>query len=127
MTFKKIAFFGKIYLSVQFVMLFLVTGARVLGSTQSTPISLLVTKPDGTPCPCACLFGVEPGKTSFTHVGELLRIHPFTHQFKATLRDNVFIDGSMSIVLDRDVGSDQIARIALVTVARVVCGTLGLV
>jgi hypothetical protein len=56
----------------------LVVAARFAGSTRAdTHFAMLFTKPDGTRCTDACLFGVEPGHTTYADALNMLRTHPF--------------------------------------------------
>jgi hypothetical protein len=52
--------------------------ARLVGRTRPVPLAILFTNPNGTPCPRPCLFGVQPGVTSFSDAVAMVRAHPFT-------------------------------------------------
>src|SRR5512133_1699784 len=48
---------------------------------HADPVHLLFTYPSGTACDHPCLFGVQPGKTSYADAFALLRAHPLTCDF----------------------------------------------
>jgi hypothetical protein len=49
---------------------------RVIGDTYPSPVAILFTYPDGTPCELPCLFGIRPGKTSYKAAIALLKANP---------------------------------------------------
>ncbi len=59
-----------------------ITLARRIGGTQVSPLAAIFTLPDGTPCPETCLFGVQPGKTSYDQAILLVQQHPFTRALR---------------------------------------------
>src|SRR5579864_3430262 len=75
---------------------------RLIGGTQSVPLAMLFTQPDGTPCQRPCLFGVQPGQTSYKQAVELLRNHPFTQALQSEGIRNMFSDESLSVLLSLD-------------------------
>jgi hypothetical protein len=102
--------------------------ARLIGSTQSARLAMLFTNWDTTPCQRPCLFGVQPGQTSYNQAVELLRHHPFTYAFQSTGTRNMVSDGSLSIILSLD-AADEVSRITVVSFSNssgiAVWGSLG--
>jgi hypothetical protein len=88
--------------------------APLIGGAQSAPLAMLFTKPDGTPCQRPCLFGVQPGLTSYTQAVELLRNHPFTRTFQSEGIRNMFSDESLSVILSLD-ANDRVSGVTLIS------------
>lgn len=65
-----------------------VTLARRVGLSSVLAQAAIFTAPDGTPCPEVCLFGAEPGKTSYTEAVRLLEQHPFTRALHRSVNSN---------------------------------------
>ncbi|MCC7448334.1 MAG: hypothetical protein IT324_13015 [Anaerolineae bacterium] len=85
--------------------------ARLVGRTRPVPLAILFTNPNGTPCPRPCLFGVQPGATSFSDAVAMVRAHPFT---RALGRDEISDQGQSyvsfngpSMNIDVSSGSDD--------------------
>src|SRR5689334_6507113 len=56
--------------------------ARRISSTQPSPLAVLFTNPDGTPCERPCLFGIRPGKTTRAEAIRLLKANPIIGEFQ---------------------------------------------
>src|SRR5262249_50436568 len=80
-------------------------------SQQPSSVLALFTKPDGTPCERPCLFGVQPGITSFDQALALLRAHPFTHRFEPNLAGDILRLGNLRIILAWGLGDERVASI----------------
>jgi hypothetical protein len=68
-----------------------ITLARRIGSTQVSPLAVIFTNPDGTPCPDVCLFGAQPGKTTYQEAILLVQQHPFTRALQRRESGNELI------------------------------------
>ncbi|MFN8420847.1 MAG: hypothetical protein U0528_16635 [Anaerolineae bacterium] len=52
---------------------------RLIGDRRtSSPLSIVMTGPDGVACARLCLFGIVPGETSIEQAATILRSHPLT-------------------------------------------------
>src|SRR5207302_1104975 len=56
--------------------------------TQSNPLDVLFTNPDGSPCQMPCLFGVRPGQMTVDDSLRVLQQHPLTHNMRKEILDN---------------------------------------
>jgi hypothetical protein len=74
----------------------LVLTVRLIGNAQPSPLALLFTNADGTPCQQPCLLGVQPGKLSTEQAISLLKKHPLMRGVQA---DIVRTDSGVSTVL----------------------------
>jgi hypothetical protein len=83
-----------------------ITLARRIGSAQVSPLAVIFTNPDGTPCPNVCLFGAQPGKTGFEETISLLQQHPFTRALRR------YESGDEFTSVFEDKGADFAVRIA---------------
>jgi hypothetical protein len=92
---------------------------------QPPPVLTIFTNPDGTPCDRPCLFGVQPGLTSFDRAVELLRAHPFTASFEPNLAGDIFRQGSTRVIIAWGLGDDRVSSIELVIPNHPDWGSLG--
>ncbi len=78
--------------SVAFICIAVCAGAITLalrvGQSNALAQAAIFTAPDGTPCPEVCLFGAEPGKTSYAEAVRLLEQHPFTRALHLSVSSN---------------------------------------
>lgn len=88
--------------------------APLIGGAQSVHLATLFANPDGKPCQRPCLFGVQPGLTSYTQAVELLRNHPFTRTFQSEGIRNMFSDESLSVILSLD-ANDRVSGVTLIS------------
>ena len=56
---------------------------RLVGSTLPSPLGMLFTNPDGSPCRRPCVFGILPHRTTLRDAVTLLKLHPLTKDFRA--------------------------------------------
>lgn len=80
---------------VLFLLVFLslaIAVARMIGSRYPSPLDLLFTYPDGSPCQRPCLFGIRTGETKAADAVSMLKSHPITREF-ILVQQNPFIVG----------------------------------
>lgn len=70
------------------VLVFFVGGVAAVhagGNVAPSHLALLMTYPDGSPCPAPCILGIRPGYTLRQQVPGLLRQHPFVQDNSSSL------------------------------------------
>lgn len=83
----------------------LVSGAWLVGNTQSNPLDVLFAAPDGSPCPMPCLFGVRPGQMTVDEALQILQQHPLTRKMRRQVLDNgvaLESDGLVLLIFSND-------------------------
>ena len=83
-----------------------------MGHAVPAPAMVLFTNADGSPCERPCLFGIRVGKTFYTDAIDLLRRHPFTHNYEPNIEGDILRGESMNIILVVD-DNDRIVLIEL--------------
>lgn len=75
-------FFYRVTLALFFITLGYLCIGKAIGGFRYDPMAGLFTYPDGSPCPMPCLFGIEPGKTSFQNAEIFIQTHPMTSNLR---------------------------------------------
>jgi hypothetical protein len=85
----------------------IITAACWAGSARAeTRFAMLFTYPDGRRCEHACLFGVQPGHTTFADALVLLRTHPFLESLTPMFTEGnqiVFMGQGITVGLTSDI------------------------
>src|SRR5579871_4106812 len=105
--------FCRLVLGLLLLFIMSVSIARVVGQVQSSQLALLFANPNGSACQHPCLFGVQPGQTSYAQAVALLRTHPFTHSMRSNGIRNMFSGSLLSVILALD-ADEQVSSITLV-------------
>src|SRR5215813_5145145 len=84
---------------------------RLIGGLWSSPLEVLFTDPDGSPCERPCMFGLRPGKTKFRPLPFLLR-HPLLEGFLYGSEKVLIgpVGKAITISIDFYPGSNSIVR-----------------
>lgn len=61
---------------------------KAFGSSQLNPVSEWFTNVNGSPCALPCLFGIQPGITSYEDALNIIATHPATHSMQPDSRNN---------------------------------------
>lgn len=80
-----------------------ITLARQIGQSHALPLAAIFTTPDGTPCPEVCLFGAQPGKTTYQEAILLLQQHSVTRTLRRRESGNELLSIFESESADFDV------------------------
>jgi hypothetical protein len=75
--------FFRLILRLMFIFATTVLGVRLLtGTPLPTPLTVVMSGPDGVACDPSCLFGIRPGVTSLEQAVLILHAHPLTRDAK---------------------------------------------
>src|SRR5579859_475753 len=73
--------------------------SRAVGAASPSPLDILFTNPDGSPCQMPCLFGVRPGQMTVDQAQQLLEQHPLTRTMRKEVLENGVAFESRGILL----------------------------
>ncbi len=70
--------FRRLVCGLLFILVTVLVGVRLMGSTHLGKVAALFTNPDGSPCQRPCLFGIRTAETTKAQAVILLKSHPLT-------------------------------------------------
>jgi len=68
----------------------MIVTVRLFGGTRPSPLTMVFSYPDGTPCQQSCLFGIRPGDTSAVDAMAFLQAHPLLRSFTIVMQGPTF-------------------------------------